>query len=1050
MAFCILLILFALGIGLFFVINDIFPNNGGYTRNVFFIKESAEGPGYFIIVDEVYPASNGIPVDWVLHGRGNLSVFNNNQSAVWAVPSYLNATETVKLYAIFAEPKVTITDSFGPFYPTQGYVDNPIMIPYIKARAIQNGPTRFVTILFPTNGSQPLPNITTANGLTGIGENDWIFTQKSPTRRTFNNITTDAELLYFRLQNSTIGNYILKKGHFLSQQGRDYVKSDKTLSINLEYQSSSTTGMVWIKEPTNLSLWIPNTPKQTTLNGNDFIALYNTSSQTLSFALWQNGSILISYNPVKTASIEQPLSNSEKPTNPTAKDYVTKNPGVHPSLFFHAADLPPLRTRVLLEQPWQSWFASIEQNANSHLFDNISTLNADARFEPTLNLAFTGIIRENLTYISKSKEFLQSMQQIPYYDSHLQLARASSYYAIAYDMIYSNLTPTERVEIEGKLTNHTLPLVNRMLVIPQNNHIGVVSSGLGLAGLVLEKIDWVNLAINGIDGYFTTCYASEGGISEGYSYAAYFLESGLKFFFGLKNAGGKNYFSDPKFLKFINSTIYSLSPLTTVPLFEDSTTDAGILEDLLWAAPNIFPYAPLLSNYSQWVWEKRLLNNALNYDGIYLSSFGAPTVSRICMYAFNVTPVEPPLTPLVFWPDSGLAFFRSSWSTNALYLSLTCKSKSNFQYHAHYDENSFEIWAYGAWLATNPGYPGYGYGEYDWIISTEASNTLLMNNKGQQQVNGEGLQEYFQSPNADCLVASANSIYSSPGNYGLNQYFLGVLIFIFTNLIIASLIIVSLRRQTYQTDMTFSLKEKNQISASAVKARNLSLKIHLTLLFGLIFGIVIALVSLYLSTNFYVLEYLVGKHATIANMVPLIEFLLLIIAVPLMILIISFKFKMQNSVLNRMVQFSLNLKGSQIPPLKTSVKLTYLPQAFFLIIFIPIIYFFYLPLLQNTVQFIFTHAGSIIDIQNYIISTLNNYILLFAITFILYLPFKILGLYYGGKSLSSELDQPMSNSITMLIASYLLMLTCIILLVFYLTLTLFYTLHSLGVSFFVV
>lgn len=109
MVFCILLILFALGIGLIFVINDIFPNNGGYTRNIFFIKESAEGPGYFIIVDEVYPANNGIPVDWVLHGRGNLSVFNNNQSAVWAVPSYLNATETVKLYAIFAEPKVTIT-----------------------------------------------------------------------------------------------------------------------------------------------------------------------------------------------------------------------------------------------------------------------------------------------------------------------------------------------------------------------------------------------------------------------------------------------------------------------------------------------------------------------------------------------------------------------------------------------------------------------------------------------------------------------------------------------------------------------------------------------------------------------------------------------------------------------------------------------------------------------------------------------------------------------------------------------------------------------------
>jgi hypothetical protein len=1047
--FCLVLILCAFGIGLFFMLDALFPNNGGYNRNIFFIKESPEGPGYFLIVDEIYQTRNDIPVDWVLHGRGNLSIFNDNQSAVWTVPSYLNSTEIVKLYAIFVEPKVTISSSIGPFYPTQSYKDNPIMLPYIKARATQNGPTRFVTILFPTNGSQLLPNITTANGLTQIGVNDRIFTQTSSALRTFNNLTTDAELLYFRLQNATIANFILKEGQILSQLNRSYLVSDKSLSLNLEYHSSNISGQIWIKEPVNLSLWVPNAPKTTTINGIDFIAKYNNINQTLSFALWENGTIFISYNPYKAPSIEDPLPSSEKVTSPIVKDGDTKSPGVHPSLFFNVADLPTLRSRVLLEQPWQSWFATIEANADYHLFTNISTLDANARPEPALNLAFTGIIRQNLTYIQKSKEFLQAMNQITDYYSHLELARASSYYAIAYDMIYANLTPSERIEIEGKFVNHTTPLVTKMQVIPRNNHLGVVSSGLGLAGLALGKTDWVNLAISGIDDCLSTTFAPMGGDYEGYYYAGYFLESGLKFFFGLQNAGVKNYFADPKFLNFINSTIYSLSPLTTTPLFEDSTTDSQILEDLLWAAPNIFPYAPLLSNYSQWVWKKRLSNDALTYEGTYLQSYQDSTVSRICLYSFNITPEEPPFTPLSIWSDAGLAFFRTDWTADALYLSITCKANPNFQYHGHYDENSFEIWAYGAWLAANPGYPGYGYGEYDWITSTTASNTLLMNNAGQQQVNGEGFQEYFRSSTADCLVASANSIYSSPGNYARNPSFLGVLIFIFMNLLITCLIIIPLRRRTYQTDITFLLKEKKQ-TVAAIKARNLSLKVHLTILFGLIFGIIISLSAFFFSANFYVQEYLVGKHAAIANLIPGIEFALLIIIIPLIVLLMAFKFKMQNAVLNRVVHFSLNLKGTQIPPLRSSIKLTYLPQVFFLIIFIPIILFFYLPLLQNTIQFIFTRSGSLLDLQNYFISTLNNFILLFASTLLLYLPFKIMGLYYGGRSLSADLDQPISESILMLTASYLLTLTCLMLLVFYVTLTLFFTMNLWGIEFFVV
>ena len=1053
--FFVILILSVFSIFLFVAIKDIFPNNGGYTRNIFFIKPTETGePGYFIAIDEINPTKDNIPVDWILHGRGNLTVFNNNQSAVWAVKSYLDPDDVIKLYAIFIEPRVTISESVGPFYPTQSYVDNPIMIPYIKARPTQAGPTRFLTILFPLNASQTLPNITTDSnaGVTYIGANDLILSQDAANMRSFDNFTTNAEMLFLRQNNSEISSFILRNGRFLSHQNRTYLDSEQSLSLNLGYQSSNISGMLWINSPTIISLWVPKTPKKTVLNGENLTVFYNPATQILQFPVWGNGSLLISFDPVKSWSPSSSPLNLEKTQPPPMKDLPLKNFGSHPYLYFNETTLTTLRNRVLTENPWQGWFSRIETNAINHLADVISTMGANARFEPTLNLAFTGVIRENLTYINKAKEFLQSMDQITDYDSHLSRGRACSHYSVAYDMIYQDLSVVERAEIAAKLGNHTLPLIEKMPVVPRNNHIGIVASGIGLAGLVLDKSDWVTQAISGINGYFTTSFAAEGGNYEGYSYAGYFLESGLKFFYGLQNVGEKNYFADPKFLSFINNTINSLTPLASITLFEDSNTNPQNIEGLLWAAGSIYPYMPLLSNYSQWVYEKRLLNDALSYDGTYLNSFETSNynglVTRVCMYSMNITAVQPPLETIIVWPDSGLAFFRSDWGQDALYLSITCKNKSDFQYHAHYDENSFEIWAYGAWLATNPGYPGFGHGEYDWITSTEASNTILLNNEGQQQVNGEGFQEYFVSSEIDGVVASANSIYSSPGNFALNNYFLGVIIFIFTNLAVSAFIIIYLRRRGYKTNIVF-IPQKEKPSISSIKSKNLVLKTHLIIGFGLIFGVIISLASFFLFSNPYLQAYTLGKHSHIVDLMPILEISLLIIIIPLLILVIAFKFKMQKSIVRRIAIFSSNLKGPHLPQLKDSIKLSYFPQTFFLLIFIPLMMFFYVPLLQNIVHHICTEGGSLIDIQNYIISTLDRYILLFALTFLLYLPFKIYGIYLGGRSISDKTGQPTSDGVLMLTASYLLTLTLTILVTFYFTLLFFYILNFLGVSFFV-
>ena len=83
------------------------------------------------------------------------------------------------------------------------------------------------------------------------------------------------------------------------------------------------------------------------------------------------------------------------------------------------------------------------------------------------------------------------------------------------------------------------------------------------------------------------------------------------------------------------------------------------------------------------------------------------------------------------WKESGMAFMRSNEKSNGIYLSFN--SKDYAQSHVHYDENSFEIWAYGAYVINHPGYPGFGVKHHDYTIDSEASNTLLIGNQGQLQ-----------------------------------------------------------------------------------------------------------------------------------------------------------------------------------------------------------------------------------------------------------------------------------------------------------------------------
>ena len=224
----------------------------------------------------------------------------------------------------------------------------------------------------------------------------------------------------------------------------------------------------------------------------------------------------------------------------------------------------------------------------------------------------------------------------------------------------------------------------------------------------------------------------------------------------------------------------------------------------------------------QWLWEHRKNNTdflGLNEYNYLLSSL--PNFRSIVCYDVNekIEPVKPEYASDVY-KDSNMAFLRSGYSTDSIFLSFSCKNYT--QSHPHYDENSFELWAYGAWLVINPGYPGWGNDGHDYTISTESSNTLLINNKGQLNRMASGFKSAIISPYFDMVQADATRAYNSPGSMAESVQVYIIIILIFSFLGISTLLIldakISIRKRLERGDEQPDLFELQNISIIKDKA----------------------------------------------------------------------------------------------------------------------------------------------------------------------------------------------------------------------------------------
>ncbi|NMC05342.1 MAG: hypothetical protein GYA24_09030 [Candidatus Lokiarchaeota archaeon] len=672
--------------------NSSYPDNGGFTRSVMYIRPPAgtSDPGYFLIIDEFEP---GKAIDLVFHSYGALSI---NATAGEAVFNQSGTSMRMRFVGV----PVTITSHVDNVYNYHVHA----AVEYIKVRPASSTSRRLVTVMTFGNASIPHPSMEVPEqsdhlAITVGGTDHFLFQLAS---RAAPHDIGDARAMIS-------GNYC-------------------------GYRLNTTGDLQWFFfEGAALAKFFP----ATVYSGESASGLYNATSGRLELAGRGQGSPA---PVIASASFNAaPLASRQ-----------------HPYLLFDDGDLEAIRARCngTTAGPWQAWYASLGGesfvvNAFKGRVDRNQAL-VDAAVQALLGI--DGISLEGSTW--ETAQFItQSCYLYPY--------------LIAYDMIYNNISTANRTILEQKFLPKLRVLADAAAsgAVPTNNHVVVSSVALGIGGLLFKNATWVQLAQDANDFYLANRVRPNGPCYEGDIYGRYTFENAIKFYLALRHCGGYDYFTNPRFLAFLNYTVSSVTPLGYTPVFEDCSVNSTLGAMASIATFPVNATNPVLASNLRWYYPFALGSENAGAD-IYriLASEGIisqrePVVGSNGGFAYF---------------DSGLVCIRSGWERRSTYLVIS--NKHYPQSHVHLDENSIEVYALGKQFLTNPGYPHWGRPGHDYAISTEGSNTVLIDGQGQLDVTSDGFSAAIQANAIDWIRSPSRKAYKSPYFPPSNPAFMVVVI----------------------------------------------------------------------------------------------------------------------------------------------------------------------------------------------------------------------------------------------------------------------------------
>ncbi|MHA1146649.1 MAG: heparinase II/III domain-containing protein [Promethearchaeota archaeon] len=803
--FIILMTLLMIGNIILLILSlHLFPTYGGFTRQIIFIKPNDnQTKGYFIIIDELAPETQKYDIDWVLHSRGDLKTSSNDQVFTYTVPSYISNND-ISLRGYFLETVDRIEKEEGYFLPThydEDYAYDDFKDSYIKASYSGAKNPLMATVLYPKNDSdqnQEFPDIEISNsGLRQIGETDYLYYSMGDSE--FKNSNPDINFdgkSFFLRENATDGNkleyFFAYNAYNLEFKDIAYFSSSSKMDYLLVTYSNLTQISGCFKPSSEfhgkINLYCPFDAVMLKIDGKN--NTFTQDGDEITFIINGPSSFAISKTNKYSNPEYDPL-REDMPIRIKAKQKVWDFDKSliedlnHPYTLYNQIELKSIRNKIAdPKKNWSDWYSSYVLGVDE-INDADDYPNED-KYYYLYKLALKYVIDGGENYLNLIKEFLSKMGKINHYSQDLRRAYAVQAYATVLDMVYNNLTKSDQEKFSDYLYLQAYPLM-WMDLYPENNHRVVDAGGLGMAGLVLKNKTMINTAINTILTYYYSMNPADGGSYESYSYNAFAMDEFMQFSVSLNRIGGYNLFTDPMILASFDFMAETLGPLGMPSLYEDCTFSSRLQEVILIAAANLNNTHPNKAQNFQYIWEQRQNNSLFEAKSDAYYSYlngGSPSFRRIMCYNVNNTIKAKPYTSRKeIWKESSMAFLRSADKPNALFLSFSCKNYP--QSHVHYDENSFEIWAYGAYIVHNPGYPGFGVKYHDWTINTEGSNTLLISGSGQRQEEADGLSASISSPYFSMIIGKATTIYNDLGSfeYFPEIYYLIVSVFVLIGIV---------------------------------------------------------------------------------------------------------------------------------------------------------------------------------------------------------------------------------------------------------------------------
>jgi hypothetical protein len=345
-----------------------------------------------------------------------------------------------------------------------------------------------------------------------------------------------------------------------------------------------------------------------------------------------------------------------------------------------------------------------------------------------------------------------------------ELGSSCQAYALAYDLIRADLPHKRRLQIENDLFLYATPLFGASRGWTSNmTAAGALSAGLGMAGLAIDYEPFIAAACETMDKTLGTRLS--GGLHQsGPGPGSRSMDYASNFFYSLRHAHRTNYFANPAFRQYVDTTLQMISPVGTLPLFGDTYLDqsARLSAFFLKIANQLSEEEGLRCIFA---------NNLYWTHGRYhvegWSRWILPAFQPLMMFFENpyvlleyTRPLSPSPSSLssVVLGDGQSAVLRSGAEPDSLYLALNMPRFGSE--NSHQDVLTFDLYAYCSLLLHGPGFPGKNHSRYKETVSTAASNSITLNNESQSAHNCTGIvSSLLNQPLFDHLRALADKTY---------------------------------------------------------------------------------------------------------------------------------------------------------------------------------------------------------------------------------------------------------------------------------------------------